>query len=127
VERAAIREEPESKPYRRVRVEPLADVMPLDSRPQVQAATSELVALAEQVAREREPLRAALTNLENVHLHPGIIADQVASLIVKDPYERQSLLEEREVCRRVRLVCVQLRRALSRTDGSASPTESGLE
>ncbi len=112
IERAAIVEQVQEKPYRVVKARGLRDEMPPEDMPAITEGRRELVTRCERLARHQPGLRAALTNLENIHLHPGIIADQMASLLVKDAYERQSLLEERRVRRRIDLVNVQLRALL---------------
>ncbi|MBX3729870.1 MAG: LON peptidase substrate-binding domain-containing protein [Candidatus Sumerlaeia bacterium] len=109
IERAQIVEEIKQTPYRVVRVASAPDLMGDADREPIRAATRELTALAAQIATHQPELRDALTNLDNQHLHPGIIADQLAALLVRDAYERQSLLAQRRVLRRVELVSVQLR------------------
>lgn len=113
IERAEIVEEIDSKPYRRVRYRSVVDDFPLATRDAVQQETQDLLSMADRLAQASPELRAMLANLENTHRHPGIIADVVASALVRDPYERQSILEQASVKRRIELVNVQLRRILS--------------
>ncbi len=112
IERAEVLEEVPFKPYRKVKVAPLVDYMPENDMPSIHESKRVLLALAEELAEHDKTLRGCLTNLDNTHLHPGIIADQVAAALVKAPYERQSLLEQRSVLRRIDLVNVQLRMRL---------------
>jgi Lon protease-like protein len=113
IERAYLIDELRKKPYRLIRVRSVVDLMEDEDRGEVQEATRELLAMSEQLSEYLPKLRGSLTNLENTHLHPGIIADHLAALLVRDSYERQSLLEERDVLRRIRLVNVQLRALLA--------------
>lgn len=120
IERAAVVQELKGAPYRLVKAQSAVDWMPpLDSEV-IQEATGELVRSADRLAALRPSLRHSLTNLENTHLHPGIIADQVASVLIRDAYDRQSILEERRVLRRLQLVNVQLRATIDLERSSSS-------
>lgn len=116
IERAELIEETTSTPYRVIRAAPLVDVLDDHDRNAVREALRELEGLCAQVAEQVPHLRSSMTNLVNQHLHPGIAADKVGSAVVKDPYERQSLLGERRVLRRLQLVNVQLRTHLARME-----------
>jgi hypothetical protein len=100
------------KPYRLVKVRSVRDVMPESDMGAIAESRRELVLHCERLALHVPELSGSLTNLENTHLHPGIIADQMAALLVKEAYERQSLLDEPSVRRRLELVNVQLRTLL---------------
>ncbi|MCB2156757.1 LON peptidase substrate-binding domain-containing protein [bacterium] len=120
IERAAVVQELKGRPYRRAKVVSLVDLMPEADRTGIDEATAHLVRNAERLAALRPNLRHSLTNLENTHLHPGIIADQVASVLIKDAYDRQSILEERRVLRRLQLVNVQLRATIEQERNASS-------
>lgn len=124
VQRAEIVEEAGEDGYRRVRLAPLADLMGPEEREVVGLLRREMVGLCEQLSAEEPEFAKALANIENIHRHPGIIADFLGSLLVRDAYERQSLLAERRVRRRVELVNVQLRRRLA---ALRNPSEGILE
>lgn len=126
IERAELVDELQETPYRIARVQPLTDVMPEEDRDPIRAATRELTGLAGQIAEYAPDLRGVLTNLDNQHLHPGIIADQVAAVMVRDSYDRQGILEQRRVLRRIELVNVQLRIRLAELAGQAGATEHDL-
>ena len=113
VQRAEFVEEMEPTGYRRIRANPLVELMGPEERAELTELRQEMLGLAEELGREESEFAKVLANLENVHRHPGIIADFLASLLVKDAYERQSFLAERRVLRRVELVNVQLRRRLA--------------
>jgi Lon protease-like protein len=112
IERAAVAEVVREKPYRLVKVRSVRDVMPESDMAAIAESRRELVLHCERLALHVPELSGSLTNLENTHLHPGIIADQMAALLVKEAYERQSLLDEPSVRRRLELVNVQLRTLL---------------
>lgn len=109
IERAALVDELQEKPFRVGRVLPLPDLMDDADREAIRVATRELTGLAAQIAEYAPEMRGVLTNLDNQHLHPGIIADQVAAALVRESYDRQCILEQRRVLRRIELVSVQLR------------------
>ncbi|MBI5153765.1 LON peptidase substrate-binding domain-containing protein [Candidatus Poribacteria bacterium] len=119
IERAWLLDELESKPDRVVKARSLVDAMPEGELVEILEAQRETVRLSSLLVALKPEFKAPLSNLENAHLHPGIIADQVAALIVRDPYERQSLLEQLGVLRRLKLVNVQLHRVLDRARRSS--------
>jgi len=123
VERAEVIEETAHSPYRVVRAVSLVDIMDDRDREDVREEQRELESLCAQMSDYAPDLRGMLTNLTNQHLHPGIIADKMASLLVKEAYDRQSLLGERRVLRRLKLVNVQLRQQLTRMQ-AANPFKS---
>ncbi len=117
MERAEVLDELPGKPWRIAKYRPLVEDLPPSVRDSVQESTQEMIAMAERLARRRPQLRNCLTNLENTLRHPGIIADRIASALVKEVYDRQSLLDESSVRRRVELVNVQLRSLLDAVPG----------
>lgn len=120
IERVEILEEIDHKPYRRLLVEGLVDRQDDADRLPIAEATAELIDLCQRVSKHLPAFTDALRNLENTHLHPSIIADKVASLLVAEPYDRQSLLEQTRVARRLALLNVQLRGLLGSL-GETSP------
>lgn len=112
--RARILEELPTEPYRVARAESLTDILHQADRSAINVEREEMLMLARKLAARFEMLDERLKNIENAHLHPGIIADVIASLVVKDTYARQGLLEELEVRRRIRMVIVQLKTLLAR-------------
>ncbi len=119
IERAEVAEEIPGKPYRIATYRPLVEELPLSQRDSLRESAQEMLAMAERLARRRPELRNCLTNLENTHRHPGIIADRIASILVNESYDRQSLLDEPSVRRRVELVNVQLRSLLDTVPGGS--------
>jgi len=106
--RCRIIEELPTHPYRMVKCESLTDDFPTQEKEMVQQVRGELIELIQKLAQITEDLQDRLKNLENTHLHPGIIADVVASMVVNDPYARQSILEESNILRRIRKVIIQV-------------------
>jgi len=123
IERAEALEEVSARPYRVVKARSLVELLGPEERELVNEARRDMVSLAGEIAREQPEFEDLLANLENAHLHPGIIADQIASLLVREAYERQSLLEERRVLRRMLLVNVCMRRHLAELRNAATEPE----
>ncbi|MEQ8822558.1 MAG: LON peptidase substrate-binding domain-containing protein [Sumerlaeia bacterium] len=115
IQRARIVEEPRTdKLYRLTKVAPVTEAFHEDERDSLKSATEETVRLVETLGELTPDLPKSLTNLKNIHLHPGIIADQIGQSLVSGGYERQGLLEEENPLRRLQLVNVQLRTLLAR-------------
>lgn len=93
-----------------VRVEILRDHVNVEgaNRKELAQTFLEMHRAARQVAAAepelRDPIRQILAN----HPHPGVIADLLAHRCLTDTYARQSILAEVDVCRRARLVQIQL-------------------
>lgn len=110
IERGEVLEEVQERPYRVARVIPVIDDMGGGSREDLAREAAALARFAESIGARIAPKAHALQNMANTLLHPGIIADVAAHLLVSDPYDRQGILEEADVLRRIRLVSVQLQR-----------------
>ncbi|MGF1571467.1 MAG: LON peptidase substrate-binding domain-containing protein [Sumerlaeia bacterium] len=102
-------EEIPTDPYRTVLAATLTDELFQEDRVAINEARESLLQNAKLLAERSQDLKARLSNLQNTHLHPGIIADVVASQVVRDPYTRQSLLEQTNILRRLRMVDIQLK------------------
>jgi uncharacterized protein len=68
---------------------------------QVQALTSQLVRLLPQA-------RQIVAEAQAAHPHPLVLINRLASALVVDAYDRQSILEQDDPLRRIRLLLVQL-------------------
>ncbi len=110
IERGEVLEEIQERPYRVGRVIPVIDDMAGGTHEVVSREAAALARVAESIGARIAPKARGLQNMLNTHLHPGIIADVAAHLLVADPYDRQGILEEADVLRRIRLVAVQLQR-----------------
>jgi Lon protease-like protein len=69
---------------------------------------ADMVRTARQVAASQPDLRDPIRRILAAHPHPGVVADLLAHRCVADTYAKQSILAELDVCRRIRLVQVQL-------------------
>lgn len=93
-----------------VRVEILHDHVNIegDNRKELAQSFAEMVRMARRLSllepHLRDPIRRVLTR----HPHPGVVADLLAHHCVKDVYAKQCILAEVDVCRRVKLVQIQL-------------------
>jgi len=114
-----VEEHPPLKLYRRVRVE-LIDTH--SSNAQLEEEKLETIQLVVGSLRSVNA-RVADFLAETIKkaVYPGAIADSLAAAIVADPLERQALLEERDVTRRIDAVLERLSELLaiaSQPDGS---------
>jgi ATP-dependent Lon protease len=114
VERAQIVREMSYEHYRVARIEPLYDFFDRRKRADLGEETRELINLCEQLAEVFPSKKNTIRNLIFTHIHPGLLADTLAFHLVTGVYEKQSILEERNILRRVQLVCVQIRSLVKR-------------
>jgi hypothetical protein len=93
-----------------VRIELLHDCVRTDGphRKELSAAFAEMVGVARQVAAAEPQLGDKIRDVLARHPHPGVVADLLAHACVRDLYAKQCILEELNVCRRVRMVRIQL-------------------
>lgn len=119
IERVRLAEEIPHIPYRAARLIPLGDrydtVMPEDLGELFHEMTRLAQGVVDLLPKYRRPLRSILHGYQ----HPSIVADLLAFHFIPHPYERQSVLEELDVGRRIRLVSVQLRSLLRRLSRGA--------
>jgi len=98
-----------------VQVEILRDHVNVEGshRKELAQTFAEMVRAARRVAALESGLRDLIRRVLAAHPHPGVVADLLAHHCVDDLYAKQSILAELDVCRRVRLVQVQLARMVS--------------
>jgi uncharacterized protein len=108
IQRVQFIEELESDPFRTLKVRPLVERIEEDERAQVVEMMRSVANLAKSIGIHLPEGARLLTNLENNHKHPSIVADIIAACLVTDGYARQSLLEEGNILRRFQLLNVQL-------------------
>jgi len=106
--RAIIRENIPSWPYRRAKVEIVGDRYDVSRR-------EELMERRERLEQELALLAEAVPHCKNVFerilaqgQHPGILADLASTHFVPDPYDRQSILSEFDLIRRIDMVAIQM-------------------
>ena len=102
--RVAIRKVVLTHPFIRAEVEVLASTAPPAQDKEFEATVSGLRESAAKLidlgGEETEPLRLAIRNIES----PGLLADFVAGTLNLESRQRQDLLEELDVVKRVRAV-----------------------
>lgn len=108
IERVELRREIDNEPFRMVEVESLVEEVLEGEKGSVAEALDHIIAMAEEVATYVKDGKRMLTNLLNTHMHPSVICDVVAGLLVIEPYARQSILEERSILRRLKLLAIQM-------------------
>jgi Lon protease-like protein len=119
VERARLLEEIPHGPYRVASLRPLGDrydtVLPEALGELFREMTRLAQAVTDLLPKYRRPLRTIL----HTYQHPSIVADLLAFHFIPHPYDRQCVMEEMDVGRRLRLVSVQLRILLRRLSHGA--------
>jgi uncharacterized protein len=113
IERIVIQEELQQEPFRIARITPFREKLDEADLPEVRELMHSVARVAESIGRQLPRLKHRLSNLVNVHQHPGIVCDVISSELVADSYARQSLLSEADVRRRLRLLSIQLDHLLS--------------
>lgn len=99
-------------PYRTARVSILMDG-PIDHlRSEVAGVQKELVEECRELGEMMPEFREMIQSVLAAHPHPSVTADLLATSLVIDAYDRQSILECPDPIRRMRLVLVQVRRIM---------------
>lgn len=106
-QRIKIVEEIQEKPFRIIRAEPLIEDIPSHRQKEINAMMHRVAAKAEAIVEEL-PASPKVVNIVNTYQHPGVVADVIASALVMDHYDRQSILAEMNIERRLALVNIQL-------------------
>ena len=107
--------DPDKDPCPAVRVQVLRDYVNIEGsrRQELAHAFAEMVRAARRVAASETGLRDPIRRVLAAHPHPGVVADLLAHRCVSDTYARQCILDELDVCRRARLVQIQLARMVT--------------
>ncbi len=108
IERVELKEELAPDPFRVGRVEPIAEEIPANERETTNEWMRRVAEAAETIADHLTNGKRVLSNLVNTHQHPAVVGDIVASALVMESYARQSILEEPNILRRLRLINIQL-------------------
>ena len=107
--RVRLVEEFPTDPYRTGRVQVLLDP-PIDgARDRVAVLMKEMQHATEVMGRLLPGARDLIHSAWAAHPHPLVIANSLAASLVVDAYDRQSILEQDDPIRRLKLVLVQLR------------------
>lgn len=109
VYRVRLVEEYHTKLYRTGRARVIQDP-PIDTcRNQIGQIMKELQGMTTRVAGLLPAMREVIQSAWSAHPHPLIVASQIASSLVMDAYDRQSILEQDDPLRRLSLLRIQLR------------------
>ncbi len=114
-----VSEWPAESAYRLVRAEPLDDVAPAGV--DLSEPIRTLVTLADQLALRLPSGQEVLRELARSQTEAGPLADVLASALVTDANDRQALLEELDVRRRVETLTAHLGTVLSRFAKPSGP------
>lgn len=114
MERAHIIQEVQQQPYRVAHVECLQDFIEEKKKGELNDAVKHLMRLCHHLGSLFPQHEDTLKSIFASHLHPGIIADIIAYTFVQGQYERQCVLSELNIVRRIRLVQVQLKHLIRR-------------
>jgi uncharacterized protein len=107
--RGRLIEEYPTEPFRAGRVRVLQDP-PVDAlRVQIGGLMKEARGLTGELIRLLPQARESIQNAWSAHPHPLVIVNQLASALVVDAYDRQSILEQDDPLRRLRLLLIQLK------------------
>jgi uncharacterized protein len=110
--RVRLIEEFHTDPYRTGRVQVLVDPPIDEARVLVSALIKELHMLTRRLAAGLPPLQEPIQNAWSAHPHPLVVVNLRATALVIDAYDRQSILEESDPLRRLRLMLIQVRSIL---------------
>jgi Lon protease-like protein len=113
-ERACIVREIQQQPFRVAQVESLQDFIGEKKKGQLNEAVKQLMWLCNHLGALFPQHHDTLKSVFASHLHPGIIVDTIAYTFVEGQYERQCILSELNIVRRIRLVQVQLKHLIRR-------------
>lgn len=108
VYRTQITQELEGQAYRTAEVQVVSDYVPIDKTQEVVDTHDLLLKVFEKLSSALPQDMSILHENDVAALTPGMLCDIMSSLLVNDPYERQSLLAEADVARRQQLLRVQI-------------------
>lgn len=111
--RAQLVQEIEREVYREAEVELVPDYIPADHAVEVQDIHEILLQVLKKLSSTLPPDVKIYAGEDLNNLSPGMLTDIMASLLVNDPYDRQSLLAESNVARRQQLLRVQIQAMLN--------------
>ncbi|MBX7244082.1 MAG: LON peptidase substrate-binding domain-containing protein [Candidatus Sumerlaeaceae bacterium] len=106
--RARIVEESQRGQYRMAQVEYLEDITPTAKTPDLEENYSALRQLFDQIVASLPEAAQAIRPEAWTDPSPGVLADLLAHTLVDNAYDKQSILAELDVARRLALVRVQM-------------------
>ena len=108
IERVSIIEEVRNKPIIMVRVEVLHDFIDLANKVETNKEMKHTLCITEELGELLPHFRPIIRSIVAAYPHPAIIADLIAYTFVKDTYSKQSILEELDTHRRLKLINIQI-------------------
>jgi hypothetical protein len=125
--RVRLVEEYPTEPFRTARVQVLLDP-PIDGqRSHFTELMKDLQDLSERAGGLMPSLRETIQAAWSAHPHPLVTINHLASALVIDAYDRQSILEQDEPLRRARLLQVQMRTIVHQLERSQAHVEEVME
>lgn len=123
IERVRLVEEVQQEPYRIGHLAPFVERAEEWERAEVIGMMRHVATVAESLGQHFDAARRVLSNLVNTHQHPSVVCDIIAGMLVKDPYSRQSLLEETNLYRRLQLLNIQLHQLADHLRANGIPVD----
>lgn len=124
--RASIREElAPDRPYRRARASVLEDVMPTSAR-ELDFAVASVRGLCARIVAQMATSDAEIMQQLNEVTHPGNLADLIAAAAIQDHIDRQKILSEVDVLKRLNLAGAALGALLLRAEAEEPATRQVL-
>ncbi|OPZ07582.1 MAG: Lon protease 2 [candidate division BRC1 bacterium ADurb.BinA292] len=114
--RVRLIEEFPTRPYRTGRVQVFQEMHIDDIRAEISRLMKELQILTRRLSRLLPASRELIQAAWAAHPHPLVVANHLASSLVIDPYDRQSILEQNDPIRRLNLILIQIRNILLQLD-----------
>jgi len=109
IERGKIISEIKNDPYPMAKITPLNDFIEVGRKAEVVEVTKEMFRLTGNFSNILPQYSKIIKKIISSYLHPGIIADMLAFTFVTDNYDKQCILSELNILRRVQLISIQLR------------------
>lgn len=122
--RVRLIQEHATQPYRTAHVKVMQDPAIDAHRDQISEWMKKIHTITVELARQLPPVKTAILSALHGHPHPLVVVDRLSALMVMDAYDRQSILEQPDPFRRIRLLHVQLNaiaHQLENEDASSHP------
>lgn len=109
--------------YRVAEVEVLKEYIPLEKREEVDAVFPLLQRTLYKIVGAFPEIEQSIKDKALINATPGILADLLSYAFVDNAYEKQSMLSELDVSRRLRLLQVHLKTILSKSTAATAEEE----
>jgi len=108
VQRVHVIHEVQERPFRVAKVQILNDRHHPSQAQALVVARRQVADMARRLAAARPDMREQLSKGMDEHVYPGAMADSLASVVCADVYDKQCILSETDLTRRLRLIGVQV-------------------